>query len=178
MFLFFIFCLTLNFEAWGHFSLKHPKCSQNPGNPENHPSGEGILSGIPVSCCPVEADVLNAEELEDFVEGLSYMMESNGPVMREALLNEDVAVETAHLGNGECGNAAEGLAVDVKDLAFCDVGAKNALAVTLETVEGDVAGSDIALEGASCEIRLGSGGLEGPVLDELVLDGTVGAHLA
>lgn len=154
MFLFFNFCLTLNFEAWGHFSLKHPKCSQNPENPENQYSIKGILCRIPVSCCPIEADVLYTEELEDFVKGLSYMMESDSPVMREALLNQDMTVETAHFGNGECSNAAEGLAVNIKDLAFCDVGAKNALAVALETVEGDVAGSDIALKSTSCEIRL------------------------
>lgn len=53
------------------------------------------------------SNVRNAEELEHFKQRLAIVTEGNGTVVRVALLNQDMAVETAHLGNGEDGDAAE-----------------------------------------------------------------------
>ena len=69
-----------------------------------------------------------------------------------ALLDEHVAVEAAHLGNGEHADAAEGTGGHRQDLALGDVGAQVALAVTLQAVEGDLAGGDVALQGAAGEV--------------------------
>ncbi len=48
----------------------------------------------------------------------------------------------------------------------------------LQAVEGDLAGGDVALQGAAGEVGVGAGGLQQAVLDELVLHGPVGAQLA
>lgn len=66
-----------------------------------------ILCGIRQALGLVVGNVRNAEELEHFKQRLAIVTEGNGTVVRVALLNQDMAVETAHLGNGEDGDAAE-----------------------------------------------------------------------
>ena len=95
-----------------------------------------------------------------------------------ALLHQHVAVEAAHLRDGEDADAAEGAGLDRQDLALGDVGAQLALAVALQAVEGDLGGSDVALQGAPGEVGVGALGLQQAVLDELILHGPVGAQLA
>lgn len=66
-----------------------------------------IFCGIRQARGLVVGNVRNAEELEHFKQRLAIVTEGNGTVVRVALLNQDMAVETAHLGNGEDGDAAE-----------------------------------------------------------------------
>ena len=66
-----------------------------------------IFCGIRQALGLVVGNVRNAEELEHFKQRLAIVTEGNGTVVRVALLNQDMAVETAHLRNGEDGDAAE-----------------------------------------------------------------------
>ena len=106
------------------------------------------------------------------------MTECNGTVVRISLLDEHVTIETSHLLDCEDCDTAEGTGRYVEDLALSDVGNKLAVAVALQTIEGDVACCDVALERSAGEIRIASFRLKKTVLDELVLDRTVAAHLA
>ena len=99
-------------------------------------------------------------------------------MVRVALLDEDVAIEAAHLGNGKDADAAEGAGGHGQDLALGHVTAEVALGVALQAVEGHVGGGDVALEGTAGKVGVGPFRLEQAVLDQLVLNGTVGAHLA
>lgn len=81
------------------------------------------------------------------------MAEGDGAVMREVLLDEDVAVEAAHLRDGEDADAAEGVRSCWQDFAFSDVGTQLAIGRALEAEEGDVAVGDVAFEGAARDIR-------------------------
>lgn len=62
------------------------------------------------------------------------MTECNGAVVRVTLLDQNMAVETAHLMDAEDCNAAEGAGSNRQDLALCNVGAQVTLAVALQTV--------------------------------------------
>ncbi len=57
-----------------------------------------IFCGIRQALGLVVGNVRNAEELEHFKQRLAIVTEGNGTVVRVALLNQDMAVETAHLG--------------------------------------------------------------------------------
>ena len=81
-------------------------------------SGYGRLLGLVVS------DVLNAQELEDLKQDLAVMAECNGAVVRVTLLDQNMAVETAHLMDAKDCNAAEGAGSNRQDLALCNVGRK------------------------------------------------------
>ena len=94
------------------------------------------------------------------------MVEGDRAVMRGALAHQHVAVEAAHFGDGEHADAAEAAGGHVEHLALGHIGAQDALAVALEAVEGDVAGGDLALEGAAGEVGLAALGLKQTVLDE------------
>ena len=59
--------------------------------------------------------------------------------MREAFFNQYVAIEAAHLGDGEDADAAEGVRCGWQDFAFGDVGAELAVRRALQAVERDVA---------------------------------------
>ena len=121
-------------------------------------SGPGVLSWIGERLGLIPADVLHAQELEDLKERLSKMTESHGPVVREALLNQYMAIEAAHLMNGKDANAAEAGGGYGQNLTLCDVRAELALAVALETVEGDLARRDVAFQRAAGEVRIGPAG--------------------
>ena len=98
-------------------------------------------------------------------------------MMRISLLDEHVAIETTHLADGEDSDAAERACRHVEHLALSDIRAQIALRVTLQTIECDWAGSDVALQSATGEV--GSAAvLEQTVLDELIFDGTGRTHLA
>ena len=75
-------------------------------------------------------------------------------------------------------DAAEGPGGHGQDLALGDVGAELALAVALQAIEGDVRGGNVALKGAAGEVGIAADRLQQAVLDQLVLDGAVAAHLA
>ena len=106
------------------------------------------------------------------------MTECNGTVVRISLLDEHVAIEASHLLDSEDCDTTEGTGRYVENLALSDVGNKLSVAVALQTIEGDVACCDVALKRSSREIRIASFRLKETVLDELILDRTVAAHLA
>ena len=106
------------------------------------------------------------------------MREGHSTMVRIALLDQHMAIEASHLRNGEYTNAAERTSLDVEDFAFCDVSTQLALAVTLQAVESDRAGCQIAFERAAGEVRIASFRLEETVLNQLILDSAVRAQLA
>ena len=67
------------------------------------------------------------------------MAEGHRAVMREALLDQHVAIEAAHLMDGKDADAAKAGGFNGQNLALGDVGAKDPLAVALQTEEGDLA---------------------------------------
>ena len=60
-----------------------------------------ILGWIRQASWLVVSDVLDAKILEYLEQGLAYMRESYCTVVWIALLNQDVAIEAAHLVDGE-----------------------------------------------------------------------------
>ena len=98
--------------------------------------------------------------------------------MRIALLNQDMAVETAHLMDCENANAAEATCCHRQNLAFSNVCTHNTLTVALEAIECDIRCCNVALQRASREIRLASFRLKQTVLNQLILDRAIRAHLA
>ena len=101
----------------------------------------GIFGGVGQILGLVIGDVRNAEVLHHFKQGLAAVGEGHGAVVGIALLNEHVAIETAHLGDGKHADAAKGAGGHGQHLTLGDVGAQIALAVTLQAVEGDRAGA-------------------------------------
>ena len=89
-------------------------------------------------------------------------------MVRIALLDEDVTIEASHLWNSEDTDTTERACRNVKNLTLCNVRAEVALRVALQTIECDVAGSDIALQCTACEVWLATV-LEQTVLYVLVL---------
>ena len=87
--------------------------------------------------------------------------------MRIPLLHQHMAVEPAHILDGEHADAAEGAGRYRQYLALGDVGAYGAFAVTLQAVEGDGAGRDVPFQGAAGEVRLASFRLQQTVLNQL-----------
>ena len=90
----------------------------------------------------------NADELEYFIQSLAIVTECNCAVMREVLLDQNVTIESAHLRNSEYADGTEGLGANVQNLALCDISAKLAISGGLQTIEGDLARSDVAFEGS------------------------------
>ena len=120
-------------------------------------SSKRILGRVRQALGLVVSDVLNAQELEDLKQDLAVMAECNGAVVRVTLLDQNMAVETAHLMDAEDCNAAEGAGSNRQDLALCNVGAQVTLAVALQTVEGDVRRCNVAFQGAAGEVGNGAG---------------------
>ena len=60
-----------------------------------------ILGWIRQASWLVVSDILDAKILEYLEQGLAYVRESYGSVVWIALLNQDVAIEAAHLVDGE-----------------------------------------------------------------------------
>ncbi len=106
------------------------------------------------------------------------MAERNRAVVRIVLLNENMAIETAHFLDCEHAAAAEAAGCDIKNLAFRNIRTEDAFRVALQTIEGDVGRRNVTLKGTAADIGLAAGGLQHTVLDQLILDRTVGAHLA
>ena len=106
------------------------------------------------------------------------MTECNCTVVRESALDENVTIESCHFRNSEDSDTTEGTCLDIEDLTFCDVGNEFSVTVALQTIECDRRSSDVTLKSTTCEIRIRTSRLKESVLDELILDCTVGAHLA
>jgi len=128
----------------------------------------GVLAAVRYACGMVVLSVLYAEILENIEYSLAVMTEYHCTVMRIALLDEYIAVESAHFLDAEDSNGTEGAGSNGKDLALCSIGAQCSACCGLETEECDIAGLDVALECTSCDIGL-LVGLEASVHDELIL---------
>ena len=128
---------------------------------------EGILGGIVQGLGLVVGDVGNAKVLEYLEQRLAAVGEGHGAVVGIPLLDQHMAVEPAHLGDGEDADAAEGAGGNRQNLAFRDVGAQSALTVALEPIEGDLTGSDVAFQSASGEVG-STAVLQQTILDQLI----------
>ena len=95
------------------------------------------------------------------------MTEGYCAVVWEIAFDEHMAVEAAHFGDSEDTDAAEGSGSHRKHLAVGDISTEPGIGGGLEAEEGDVAGDNVALEGAAGNVRLPIR-LEGAVHDELV----------
>ena len=63
-----------------------------------------------------------------------------------------MAVEPAHLGNGEDANAAEASSRHRQNFPLGNIGAQSPLTVALEPVEGDLPGGNVTLQRAPGEV--------------------------
>ena len=106
------------------------------------------------------------------------MTEGDRAVVRVALLDEDVAIESPHLRDGEDADAAEAPRMYRQNFALGDIAAQITVGIALQAVERDLACCKIGLERAAREIGLRACRLKQTVLDELILDRAVGAELA
>ena len=70
-------------------------------------SGERVFCGIREGFRLIIGNIAHAEELEDLEQELAIVAEGHRAVVRIALLDEDMAVEAAHLRDGEDADAAE-----------------------------------------------------------------------
>ena len=100
------------------------------------------------------------------------LLEAERTVMREALGDEDVAVEAGEARDRRDADRTKGMRVDVQKLAVRDVRDEMALAVRLQTEHRRVARLDLALHRAARDDRLAAA-LEAAVHDELVLHAAV-----
>lgn len=106
------------------------------------------------------------------------MIESDSAMVRISLLNQHMTVEATHLLDGKYADAAKGAGSHRQDFSFRQVGSYDAITVTLQTVEGNGACCDIALERSAGEIGIASFRLEQPMLNQLILDRAAVTHLA
>ena len=82
------------------------------------------------------------------------MAEGYGAVVRIVLGEQHMAVEAVHFGNGENTDAAEGAGSYRQNFTLGDIAGQLGIGSGLEAIEGDLAGSDVALQSTSGEIRL------------------------
>ena len=90
--------------------------------------------------------------LQCIVQILAVVAEHNRTVVRIVLANQDVAIEAAHLLDAEYTDSAEGTGCNRKNLALCSIRAQLVVCGRLQSVEGDLAGSDIAFDGSVAPI--------------------------
>ena len=129
---------------------------------------ERILARVRQAFGLIVGNISHTQEFEDLEQRLAVVSERHRAVVGIALLDQDVAVEAAHLWNSEHANAAEGTGFHRQHLALGNVGPELTLAVALEAVEGNVAGGDVALQGAAGEVRFAVLWLQKSVLDQIL----------
>ena len=78
------------------------------------------------------------------------MTECNSSVMREVLLDQYVAIESAHLRNRKDTDGSERSCCNRKNLSMCNVSTKLCICGTLQTEECDISRSDISLSCSVC----------------------------
>lgn len=74
------------------------------------------------------------------------MREGYGTMMRITLLDQYVTIEATHLWNSEDTDTTERTCRNIEHLALSDVRTQVALRVALQTIECDVAGSNVTLQ--------------------------------
>ena len=88
--------------------------------------GERILVFVEHTLRLVERNVFYAEVIEDGVQCLAHMGERHRTMMRITLGQQHMAIETAHLRDGEHTDAAEGTSSNRQNLALGDVSGQTA----------------------------------------------------
>ena len=71
-----------------------------------------VLTWIRERCWLVVAHFLDTQIFEDLEQGFALLTEGNRAVMREAILNKDMTVESLHILDGEDGDGTEGMGGD------------------------------------------------------------------
>ena len=74
------------------------------------------------------------------------MTESNGTVMREAVFNEYVAVESAHLLDGKHADRTEGTSGNGQYFAVSNVAVQMSVGSGLQTEKGNLARDNVAFQ--------------------------------
>ena len=74
------------------------------------------------------------------------MTESNGTVMREAVFNEYVAVESSHLLDGKHADGTEGTSGNGQHFAVSNVAVQMSVGSGLQTEKGNIARDNVALQ--------------------------------
>ena len=110
---------------------------EDPGSADR--SGERVFRRVRERFRLIIGDIAHAEELEDLEQKLAVVAEGDRTVVRVALLNEDVAVEAAHLRDGEDADAAEAARMYRQNLALGNVASQHAVRVALEAIERNIA---------------------------------------
>ena len=128
---------------------------------------ERILRGVRQGLRLVVGDVAHAEELEDLEQKLAVVAEGDRTVVRVALLDEHMAVESPHLRDGEDADAAEAARMYRQDLALGDVAAQITVGIALQAVERDMACCNIRLERAAREVGFRACRFKQTVLNQL-----------
>ena len=90
-----------------------------------------IFGRIKHTCGLIEADVLDSEVTEEIKQELSVVTECNRTVVGITLFNQNMTVETSHLGDSEDTDTAKGTSRNIEDLTLCDVCAEISVAVAL-----------------------------------------------
>ena len=138
-----------------------------------HPSDrERILARVEASRRLRRVDVLDSKQLERLEERLAALREAVRAVVREALLDEHVAVEAREARDRGDAKRAERVRVDVEEASLGDVGDELRVAVGLEAEHRRLAGLDLTLHRAAGDDGLAAA-LEPAVHDELVLHAAV-----
>src|SRR4030042_366956 len=79
---------------------------------------EGIFGRVKMVRRPVGADILNSQHAHGSKQRPPRVLEGNGRVVREPLLDQDMAVEPPHLLDREHADAAERLGVYIEHFPF------------------------------------------------------------
>src|SRR5699024_7531081 len=111
-------------------------------------SCERILRFIQTARGLVETDLLDAEVLEHLEERFPEVTERHRAVVREPALDEHMAVEPPHFGNGEHADGAEGVRCNGQHFALRHIRAEMIVCRTLQTEEGDLPGNDVPFQRA------------------------------
>lgn len=77
-----------------------------------------------VSFLLVETYLLCSKIAEDFKQSLSMMSEADSSMVREAVLDKDMAIEPCHLWNGKDADGAKGTGLHRKHLSLGHIGKK------------------------------------------------------
>ena len=82
---------------------------------------ERILAWVELSGWERSVDVLYAEQVQSLEEDLADMLEGVCTMVREALLYQDVTIETCEAWNSSDADATERAWIDVEEVTLCDV---------------------------------------------------------
>ena len=94
-----------------------------------------------------------------------------------SLLYEHMTIETPHLRDSKHTDTTKRTCRNIKHFTLCNVGFQLAFCITLQTIEGHLAGCNVSFERATSKVWLATL-FQKAVLNELIFNGTSAAHLA